>query len=105
MAKILKYFKKNSEYLVEYDNGNQYFLKILEPHGRGVLKSKSEARSETTRGLFKNGVLHGEATISTIYNTKENKDKKPDERTGNFVNGLMQGTMFIMPLEKANIEK
>ena len=27
-----------------------------------------------------------------LQNTKENKDKKPDERTGNFVNGLMQGT-------------
>ena len=95
MTKILKFFKKTSEYLVEYDNGDQYRGEVnedMEPHGRGVLKSKSEARSETTRGLFKNGVLHGEATISTIYNTKENKDKKPDERTGNFVNGLMQGT-------------
>ena len=48
--KILKYFKKNSEYLVEYDNGDQYLGEVnedMEPHGRGVLKSNSEAHSET----------------------------------------------------------
>ena len=42
----MKFFKKTSEYLVEYDNGDQYRGEVnedMEPHGRGVLKSKSEA--------------------------------------------------------------
>ena len=34
----------------------------MQPHGRGVLKSKDNF--VTTNGWWKNGLLHGEATIS-----------------------------------------
>ena len=55
MAKILKFIKKTSEYLVEYDNGDQYLGEVnedMEPHGRGVLKSKSKSKKVTASGFF-----------------------------------------------------
>ena len=77
----------------EYENGDTYLGEVNEdgePHGRGVLKSKDNF--VTTNGWFKNGLLHGEATISKGYN-KENEDETVKEkRTGNFVDGLMHGT-------------
>lgn len=77
----------------EYDDGDTYLGEVNEngePHGRGVLKSKDNF--VTTNGWFKNGLLHGEATISKGYN-KENEDETQKEnREGNFVDGLKQGT-------------
>ena len=77
----------------EYENGDTYLGEVNEngePHGRGVLKSKDNF--VTTNGWFKNGLLHGEATISKGYN-KENEDEtRKEKRTGDFVDGLMHGT-------------
>ena len=49
----------------------------MQPNGRGVLKSKDNFA--TTNGWWKNGLLHGEATISKGYN-KENEDEKLKEQ-------------------------
>ena len=77
----------------EYENGDTYLGEVNEngePHGRGVLKSKDNF--VTTNGWFKNGLLHGEATISKGYN-KENEDEtQKEKREGNFVDGLKHGT-------------
>ena len=77
----------------EYDDGDTYLGEVNEngePHGRGVLKSKDNF--VTTNGWFKNGLLHGEATISKGYN-KENEDETlKQNRKGNFEEGLMHGT-------------
>ena len=77
----------------EYDDGDTYLGEVNEngePHGRGVLKSKDNF--VTTNGWFKNGLLHGEATISKGYN-KENEDEtQKEKREGNFVDGLKHGT-------------
>ncbi|MDC2978791.1 hypothetical protein OAZ15_04245 [Pelagibacteraceae bacterium] len=57
----------------------------MQPHGRGVLKSKDNF--STTNGWWKNGLLHGEATISKGYN-KENEDEKlKEQRKGNYFEG------------------
>ena len=93
--------KKNKEVVTfEFDEhggnhviGDTYIGEVNEngePHGRGVLKSKDNYI--TTNGWWKNGLLHGEATISEGYN-KENKDEtRKEKRTGNFVDGFMHGT-------------
>ena len=77
----------------EYDDGDTYLGEVNEngePHGRGVLKSKDNY--ETTNGWFKNGLLHGEATISKGYNKDNEDETRKEKRKGNFVDGLMQGT-------------
>ena len=62
----------------------------MQPHGRGVLKSKDNF--VTTNGWWKNGLLHGEATISKGYN-KENEDEElKEERKGNYFEGDEHGT-------------
>ena len=81
------------EHGVNHEIGDTYLGEVNEngePHGRGVLKSKDNYI--TTNGWWKNGLLHGEATISEGYN-KENKDEtRKEKRTGDFVDGLMHGT-------------
>lgn len=90
----------------EYENGDTYLGEVNEngePHGRGVLKSKDNY--ETTNGWFKNGLLHGEATISTGYN-KENEGKtNKTDRKGNYVNGLMQGTHTFVAFRQGKYRK
>ena len=61
----------------------------MQPHGRGVLKSKDNF--VTTNGWWKNGLLHGEATISKGYN-KENEDEELKEEKGNYFEGDEHGT-------------
>ena len=51
----------------EYDNGDTYLGEVNEngePHGTGVLKSKDNYK--TIIGSFKNGLLHGEATMGYL---------------------------------------
>ena len=76
----------NNVVTFEYENGDTYLGEVNvegEPHGRGVLKSKDNFA--TINGWFKNGLLHGEATISKGYN-KENKDEtRKEKRKGNFI--------------------
>ena len=79
--------------VIEFDNGDQYLGEInedMQPHGRGVLKSKDNFA--TTNGWWENGLLHGEATISKGYN-KENEDEKlKEQRKGNYFEGDEHGT-------------
>jgi len=79
--------------VIEFDNGDQYIGEVnedMQPHGRGVLKSKDNFK--TTNGSWINGLLNGEVTISIGYN-KENEDEElKEERKGNFIRGKEHGT-------------
>ena len=94
------------EHGVNHEIGDTYLGEVNEngePHGRGVLKSKDNYI--TTNGWWKNGLLHGEATISEGYN-KENKDEtRKEKRTGNFVDGLMHGTHVYQAFRRGKFRK
>ena len=94
------------EHGMNHEIGDTYLGEVNEngePHGRGVLKSKDNF--VTTNGWWKNGLLHGEATISKGYN-KENEDEtRKEKRTGNFLDGLMHGTHIYEAFRRGKFRK